>query len=112
MSITARQLALCAALLLSTAAAQAGPVKVLSGWYGASCNTPPGNVTKLVRSVCDGQMNCNYRVDVTDLGDPAPNCKKNFIVLFQCQGDERVRLGQINREANERSVSLNCNVSN
>ncbi len=55
---------------------------------------------------------CNYPVDAATLGDPAPGCAKNLIVVFACQGQNAVRLSQLQAEANGRTLVLACNTPN
>ena len=63
--------------------AQTG-ITVVTATYGASCRQPTGNVTKTVKSACDGRSECNYSVDWHVLGDPAYGCKKDFSVQWIC----------------------------
>lgn len=94
--------------LLLTGAAQAQEVNVLTAWYGQTCGAAHGNVTAHVKSRCDGKRQCDYRVDVAALGDAAPNCSKNFVVLYGCKGQPSVRLAQLPAEAHGRNLVLNC----
>lgn len=96
------------ALLLGTCA-WANEVNVLTAWYGQSCGAAHGNVTAHVKSRCDGRQVCLYGVDAPSLGDPAPGCAKNLIVVFACQGQTAVRLSQLQAEANGRTLVLACN---
>ena len=98
-------LALAAAL---PASAQPSDVSVLTAWYGQTCNAAHGNVTAHVKSRCDGRRQCDYRVDAGTLGDPAPNCAKNFIVVYACAGQGPVRLAQLPAEAHGQIISLGC----
>jgi len=90
------------------AAAFAADVNVLTAWYGQTCGAAHGNVTSHVKSHCDGKPACQYVVDTGILGDPAPGCTKNFIVLFACQGQTNVRLSQLPAEANGKTIVLAC----
>ena len=94
--------------LLIAGAAQAQEVNVLTAWYGQSCGAAHGNVTAHVKSRCDGKRQCDYRVDVVALGDAAPNCSKNLVVLYGCKGQTSVRLAQLPAEAHGRNLVLNC----
>ena len=38
-----------------------------------------------MRSKCDGRPNCNYRISLNTLGDPAKGCNKNFIWYYKCK---------------------------
>ncbi|MFM9901217.1 MAG: hypothetical protein ACKVOT_09385 [Polaromonas sp.] len=99
-----------ASLLAGAVAAKAQEVNVLTAWYGQSCGSAHGNVTAHVKSRCDGKRQCDYRVDVAALGDAAPNCSKNFVVLYGCKGQPDVRLAQLPAEAHARKLVLNCAV--
>lgn len=96
------------ALLSATGTVLAQEVNVLTAWYGQSCGTAHGNVTAHVKSRCDGKRQCDYRVDVAALGDAAPNCSKNFVVLFSCKSQPLVRLAQLPSESHGRNLVLNC----
>lgn len=90
--------------------AAAAGINVLTAWYGPSCNTQHGNVTAHVKSRCDGKASCSYTVDAGTLGDPAPGCSKNFLVLYACQGQAEVRLAQLAAEAHARPLTFGCEV--
>jgi opacity protein-like surface antigen len=107
----ARAVAFAAALagsLAAAGAAQAQEVNVLTAWYGQSCGAAHGNVTAHVKSRCDGRRQCDYAVDVAALGDAAPNCSKNFVVLYGCRGQPAVRLAQLPAEAHGRVAVISC----
>ena len=97
-----------AGLLAAAAAAHAQEVNVLTAWYGQSCGAAHGNVTAHVKSRCDGRRQCDYAVDVAALGDAAPNCSKNFVVLYSCRGQPAVRLAQLPAEAHGRVAVIGC----
>ena len=97
-----------AAVLAACISAQAQEVNVLTAWYGQSCGAAHGNVTAHVKSRCDGRRQCDYAVDVAVLGDAAPNCGKNFVVLYNCRGQPAVRLAQLPAEAHGRVVVVSC----
>ena len=65
-------------------------IKVVSGTYGRNCNTKPGNSTDLVAKACDGHSTCDFIIDPAALGDPAPNCSKDFAVEWKCGGNNVV----------------------
>ena len=94
--------------LLLPAAAQAQGVHVLTAWYGQACGAAHGNVTAHVKSRCDGRAPCNYLVDVNALGDAAPGCAKNLVVLYACPGQVAVRLAQVPAEAHGKTLTLAC----
>ena len=97
-----------AGMLAAAGAARAQEVNVLTAWYGQSCGAAHGNVTAHVKSRCDGRRQCDYAVDVAALGDAAPNCSKNFVVLYGCRGQPAVRLAQLPAEAHGRVAVISC----
>lgn len=105
---TAVWAAVLAGLAVATGAARAQEVSVLTAWYGQSCGAAHGNVTAHVKSRCDGRRQCDYAVDVAALGDAAPNCSKNFVVLYACRGQPAVRLAQLPAEAHGRVAVISC----
>ncbi|MGF1501254.1 MAG: hypothetical protein ACFBSD_05520 [Paracoccaceae bacterium] len=87
-----------------------GAISVGNATYGANCDARYGNVTWKLREACNGRNRCEFLVDVRGLGDPAPNCPKNFVVDYNCGGgrggprlDERVR-----PEASGATIRLAC----
>jgi hypothetical protein len=109
MNNRSRSFGVLGALLLAAAGAAHGQeVNVLTAWYGQSCGAQHGNVTAHVKSRCDGRRQCDYAVDVATLGDAAPNCSKNFVVLYTCRGQSPVRLAQLPAEAHGRVATISC----
>jgi hypothetical protein len=70
----------------------AGPITVISGTYGGNCGAGYGNATNHLRAVCDGRPVCDYIIDVRTIGDPAPECAKDYVAEWQCGNNPR-RLG-------------------
>jgi TonB family protein len=66
------------------AASSAETIAVRSGTYGSICGQPKGNETKHLAQVCDGKRGCDYTVDHSVIGDPAPNCRKDYIAEWDC----------------------------
>lgn len=89
-------------------AANANEINVLNAWYGQSCGTFPGNVTSHVKASCDRRASCSYAVSADQLGDSAPGCGKNFIVLYGCAGQAAVRLAQLPGEASGKTLAFSC----
>jgi hypothetical protein len=86
-----------------------GAIHVLSATYGANCGASPGNVTNDVQTSCEGGRKCTYTVDVERLGDPAPECAKDFIVTYSCASDAPILRKDLPAEAGFRSVvDLSC----
>jgi hypothetical protein len=96
------------ALVASVATAGPNEVNVLTAWYGQSCGTAHGNVTSHVKASCDGKQTCNYAVNLQVVGDSAPGCRKNFIVLYACSGQTDARLAQQPGEASGSTVAISC----
>jgi hypothetical protein len=84
-------------------------LNIRSATYGASCGAPTGNVTRSLANSCNGRANCNYVVDVEQLGDPAPRCGKDFQVEYSCAPDTALLRKQLPAEAGLRSeLQLSC----
>jgi peptidoglycan/LPS O-acetylase OafA/YrhL len=84
-------------------------IRVLSSTYGRNCGANIGNATVDVGSVCTAKTDCDYKVDVNRLSDPAHGCEKNFFVKYQCGGDLAARTKALPGEAGLGSVvHLSC----
>jgi hypothetical protein len=81
-------------------------ISVVEATYGANCGARPGNATALVRSDCDGLASCVFRVEVSDVGDPAPGCSKDFSVAWTCGAGGAQRRAAIGPEAGFGSSAL------
>jgi hypothetical protein len=64
-------------------APRTGVIAVRSATYGRSCGSGPGNRTAAVAEACNGKVSCTVLVDKS-LGDPAPNCAKDFFAEYRC----------------------------
>lgn len=62
-------------------------IRILNATYGASCGVPAGNAIRDMAARCNGKASCTYTVSYRVLGDPAPNCKKDFRAKFSCGGN-------------------------
>jgi len=80
-----------------------GGLSVLSATYGRSCHVRPGNVTRDLAQACNGRSDCQYTVDVNRLGDPAPNCQKDYTATWQCP-DGQTHTASLPAEAGYGSV--------
>lgn len=70
-----------------TAAAPAPKaIRIVNATYGGSCGVPAGNAIRDMAARCNGKASCTYTVSYRVLGDPAPNCKKDFRAKFSCGG--------------------------
>jgi hypothetical protein len=64
-----------------------GYIKVVAATYGGNCGASYGNVTNHLAEICDGKATCEYIIDFRIIGDPAPNCRKDYVVEWQCGHD-------------------------
>ena len=87
-----------------------GDIKVIAATYGSNCGAPYGNVTNHLAEICDGRVTCEYIIDFRVLGDPAPNCPKDYYAEWEC-GRNRER-GVVNAgpEATGTGIVLRCPV--
>jgi peptidoglycan/LPS O-acetylase OafA/YrhL len=86
-----------------------GAIHVLSATYGANCGASAGNATADVQTRCDGDRKCTYMVDVERLGDPAPECAKDFVAAYSCAPDAPIVRKHLPPEAGFRGVlDLSC----
>jgi hypothetical protein len=95
-------------------------IAIESATYGLNCHgktaeagSPPfqvtrGNVTAGVERLCQGAKgSCNVAVSGWIFGDPAPNCAKEFEVVWRCGGGAP-RNASIAAEAMGKSLRLTC----
>jgi hypothetical protein len=85
-----------------------GGISVISGTYGRSCGVREGNVTRDLATACNGRGDCQYTVDVNRLGDPAPNCRKDFVATWQCPDGQRHSTGAPPEAGLGSVVRLSC----
>ena len=98
-----------------------GPrVEVLEATYGGNCRgklapggvgfaVTQGNMTKPLVDRCnfaDGP--CSTIVELGQMPDPAPQCSKDFEVLWKCSGDKTQRKSRIKPEALGKALTLSC----
>ena len=69
---------------------------------------PAGNATGSVARRCEGNLNCEYPIDTSQLDDPAPGCPKNFIINYRCFDGARDRRVVVDAEASGNVASLTC----
>ena len=62
-------------------------ISVVSGTYGANCGQKSGNVTRYLAAQCNGQKQCNYKIDYKVIGDPAVGCGKTYVAQWRCGND-------------------------
>jgi len=95
------------------AAGSGGGITVVSASYGLNVDsrTAAGNVTGDIAQACNGQSNCDYRVDFHRIGDPFPGRQKTYSVSYTC-ADGQQRQASAPAEAGFGSiVSLSCPVA-
>jgi hypothetical protein len=95
-------------------------IAIVEASYGLNCSayrvTPPaintvarGNWTRPVATACNGRATtCSFPVNVTDLGDPAPGCEKDFVVKWKCDGADRTNERTQAKEAHGKTVTISC----
>jgi hypothetical protein len=85
-----------------------GSIRIVSATYGGNCGAIKGNVTSRVAAACDGSGSCEYVVDYLLIGDPAPDCGKDFNVVYECR-DGQPLVAVLPPEAGFKSVAqLRC----
>ena len=100
--------------------ATAPRITVEMATYGMNCDgkiavggrnpfqVPPGNATAGVAKLCEGVAgSCAVTVSGWLFGDPAPNCAKDFMVVWRCNAGER-RVATLPAEAMGNSLGLSC----
>jgi hypothetical protein len=83
-------------------------IQVQFATYGQSCGAPFGNETNTLVAACDGRATCDYLIDNTRIGDPAPGCSKDFSVSFTCPGGVGGGTVTVPASATGQTVSLRC----
>jgi hypothetical protein len=84
-------------------------ISVVAGTYGGNCGAPHGNVTGALGSACNTLGHCDYIVDYTIIGDPAPGCAKDYVAEWTCNGQSLVQRATASPEAGFRkTVTLVC----
>ena len=97
----------------ATAGGSGGGITVVSASYGLNVDssTAAGNATGDIAQACNGQSNCDYRVDFHRIGDPFPGRQKTYAVTYRC-ADGQQRQASAPAEAGLGSiVSLSCPVA-
>jgi hypothetical protein len=86
-----------------------GTIEVASATYGGNCRgVSLGNVTRFVEAECNGRQACNYRLDVTVVGDPAAGCAKEFVAEYRCGPEKQPRTSRVSAEAAGSIAQLSC----
>jgi hypothetical protein len=93
--------------------ASGGSLSIVNASYGANCNPKlQGNEDNNLTIACSTtapQGYCNYFVNVNVIGDPAPNCAKDYLAFYSC--NENIRYTHIPAEANGSTLVLNCSAA-
>ena len=74
-------------------------IRIVSASYGANCGARIGNVSPMLRNACNGLERCEYIIDVSKLGDPAPRCGKAFATEYTCAPSSTILTQEIPEEA-------------
>jgi len=97
----------------AAAGGSGGGITVVSASYGLNVDSSgaAGNATADIAQACNGQSNCDYRVDFHRIGDPFPGRQKTYSVTYSCAGGQQ-REASAPAEAGFGSiVSLSCPVA-
>lgn len=87
----------------------AGSIRVLSGTYGLNCGAVYGNQTTVLSNYCNEQFTCNYLIDYLIIGDPAPNCSKDYSAKWQCGDKPEIFSSYVEPEAGfKKTITLTC----
>ena len=84
-------------------------IRVVSASYGLNATKAAlGNVTKYVKSACDGKRSCEFKVKniVKEIADPAPEQWKDFDVVYRC--GEKEKTGHASGKTKDKTVLLSC----
>jgi len=81
-------------------------IRVSSATYGKSCDAVNGNVTEPLSASCNGRDKCHYRIDVNLLGDPAPQCGKDFEAVWTCGSNSEPNRLHVSAEAGLGKIAL------
>lgn len=84
-------------------------IKVVKAEYGVNCKAKNPNVIAHIASACNGKPTCNYQINHTLIGDPAPGCAKNYNVAWECGTPGQGRARGVAAEASGKTVPLTCN---
>jgi hypothetical protein len=83
-------------------------IQVQFATYGQNCGAPFGNETNAMVAACDGRAACDYAIDDTKIGDPAPGCSKDFSVNFTCPGGVGGGTVSVPANATGQTINLRC----
>jgi hypothetical protein len=98
----------------------AGEIHITDATYGLNCRdfkvaaglvnrVKPGNATQNALELCGkAKGSCAVPVDANRIGDPAPGCRKEFLLHWRCGDMERVYEDYVPDEANGNSATATC----
>ncbi|MBI5107977.1 MAG: DUF3421 domain-containing protein [Rhodocyclales bacterium] len=89
-----------------------GGIQVEAANYGANCpkhdKKKNAAVAPSIAKACNGKQTCDYKIDVAVLGDTAPGCAKEAVVIFSCPPFQAPRPVGVAKEAHGKIVKLVC----
>merc|ERR1712130_76032 len=62
-------------------------IHIDSARYGSNCNGGGSDQTENLRKECDNKQSCFYKIDHNVIGDPAPQCPKQYDFVYSCQSE-------------------------
>ena len=89
-------------------------IRVLSAVYGQNCRSQRSgqyggaNVTNDLVRQCQGRDYCVYQIDYRQIGDPSPNCGKDYHARYICRDGGGEHYVAAQPEASGQSVILDC----
>ena len=84
-----------------------GGMQIRSATYGGNCGAQYGNASWAVQQRCNGSMNCQFTVNVNQLGDPAYGCAKDFRIEYRCPNG-RVETSSLPGETHGKTLYMQC----
>lgn len=82
-------------------------MRIQSATYGGNCGAQYGNVTWSVQNRCNGSVNCQYTVNVNEIGDPAYGCAKDFNIEYRCPNGQ-MKTSYLSGETNGKTLYMQC----
>jgi hypothetical protein len=98
----------------------ASEIRVLEATYGFNCRDfkPPsgqpnkvgkGNLTAAISEACKaGKGSCSIVVDGGPIGDPAPGCRKDFMLRWHCGDLAKLHQTYVPEEAQGKTATMAC----
>lgn len=84
-------------------------IKINSATYGKSCGKTDNNALNAFKEACQGKRgSCGFVVG--NVGDPAPNCPKDFSATYSCGADPALKRIDIAAEAGGATAQFSCPV--